>query len=79
MVAGDAVGMVGVGLLFAVVVGGHFAWVGLTGYFVVVVVVFVACAVAGKWAFPWTWPARPGHDVGDDACAVLLLVVRGKD
>lgn len=58
-VARDTAGMIGIGLLFAVIVGGHFAWVGPTGYFVI-----AAYAVADKWTSPWTWPARPGHDVG---------------
>jgi hypothetical protein len=67
-VARDTAGMIGVGLLCAVVVGGHFAWVGPTSYFVI-----AAYAVADKWASPWTWPARPGHDVGGAVCALSLL------
>ena len=62
--------MIGIGLLFAVIVGGHFAWVGPTGYFVI-----AAYAVADKWTSPWAWPARPGHDVGSAACALSLLAV----
>ena len=53
-VARDTAGMIGIGLLLAVLVGGHFAWVGATGYFVI-----AAYAVADKWTSPWTWPARP--------------------
>ena len=72
-VARDTAGMIGIGLLLAVLVGGHFAWVGPTGYFVI-----AAYAVADKSTSPWTWPARPGrpgHDVGAAACALSLLAV----
>jgi hypothetical protein len=69
-VARDTAGMIGIGLLFAVVVGGHFAWFGPTGYFVI-----AAYAVADKWTSPWTWPARPGHDIGGAVCALSLLAV----
>ena len=69
-VARDTAGMIGIGLLLAVLIGGHFAWIGPTGYFVI-----AAYAVADKWATPWTWPARPSHDVGAAACALALLAV----
>jgi hypothetical protein len=69
-VARDTAGMIGIGLLLAVVVGGHFAWVGPTGYFVI-----AAYAVAGKRTSPWTWPARPGHDVGGAVRALSPLAV----
>jgi hypothetical protein len=66
----DTAGMVGIGLLCAVVLGGQFAWVGPAGYFVI-----AAYAVADKWASPWTWPARPAHDVGGAICALGLLAM----
>ena len=46
-VARDTAGMIGIGLLLTVLVGGHFAWVGPTGYFVI-----AAYAVADKWTSP---------------------------
>lgn len=67
-VARNTAGMIGIGLLCAVIVGGQFAWVGPAGYFVI-----AAYAVADEWTSPWTWPARPAHDVGGAICALALL------
>jgi len=72
-------GMAGVGLLTAVLAGGAFGWIGPLAYFVL-----TEGALAGTWTTPWTWPARPPHDLGGALCAaaafaagLALVTVRG--
>jgi hypothetical protein len=64
----DTAGLIGIGLICTVLIGGHFAWVGPAGYFVV-----AAYGVSEAWNTPWTWPSRPPHDTGAALCAYLLL------
>jgi hypothetical protein len=75
----NVAGFAGVGLLCAAVLGGALAWVGPIAYLAV-----VECALAESWTTPWTWPARPTHDLGAALCAtvvfaagVLVITVRG--
>jgi hypothetical protein len=65
----DAAGLVGIGLLGAAAVGGHFAWTGPAAYFVV-----AAYAVSDRWTTPWLWPARPAGDTGAALCAFGILL-----
>ena len=62
-------GFVGLGLLCAAVLGGPLAWVGPLAYLAVVEV-----ALAESWTTPWTWPARPPHDLGAALCTVAVFV-----
>ena len=69
VVARNAVGLVGIGLLCAVVLGAALAWVGTTAYMLVAVF-----AVYTQWhgpamTTPWIWPARPPDDLGAAICA----------
>jgi hypothetical protein len=64
----DTAGLIGLGIACTVLIGGHFAWVGPAVYWAV-----GAYAIADKWQTPWTWPARPGGDVGASLCAYGLL------
>ena len=64
----DAAGFIGIGLIGAAVVGGHFAWTGPAAYFVI-----AAYAVSDRWTTPWVWPARPAGDTGAMLCAMGLL------
>lgn len=64
----DTAGLIGIGILGTAIVGGHFAWVGPAGYWVV-----GAYAVSEHWHSPWAWPARPGADLGAALCAYGLL------
>jgi hypothetical protein len=66
----DTAGMVGIGLLGTVVIGGHFAWTGPAGYFVI-----AAYADSDTWTTPWTWPARPGDDLGAAMCATSIAML----
>jgi hypothetical protein len=66
----DTAGLIGIGIVCAVIVGGHFAWVGPAAYSVV-----GAYALTEHWQTPWTWPARPGGDVGAALCAFAVLAV----
>ena len=62
-------GLVGLGLLSAVVLGGPFAWTGPMAYLLV-----AEGALAHRSATPWVWPTRPPHDRGGAICACLVLV-----
>lgn len=64
----DTAGLIGIGVLGTAIVGGHFAWAGPTAYWVL-----GAYAVSDHWKTPWTWPARPGDDVGAALVAYSLL------
>lgn len=64
----DTAGLIGIGVLCTVIIGGHFAWVGPAGYWVL-----GAYALTEHWQTPWTWPARPGHDLGAALCAYAIL------
>jgi hypothetical protein len=61
-------GMVGIGLLSAVVVGGAFAWTGPMAYLLI-----TEGALAHRSATPWVWPTRAPHDRGGMICACLVL------
>jgi hypothetical protein len=64
----NLVGITGIGLLSAAVVGGAFGWTGPLAYLVVTEV-----ALTGNPTTPWVWPARPPHDLGGALCAVLVF------
>jgi hypothetical protein len=64
----DVGGMVGLGLLCALVLGGAFAWTGPMVY-----LVLAEGAFAGSWATPWMWPTRPAADLGGALCASLVF------
>jgi hypothetical protein len=75
----DLAGFIGLAMLAAGVLGGGLAWIGPVAYLGVAL-----AALAGRWATPWTWPARPPHDHGAAICAaavfaagVVVITVRG--
>ncbi|HEY7265955.1 MAG TPA: hypothetical protein VH589_31260 [Trebonia sp.] len=75
----DFGGLVGVGLLSAVIVGGAFSWAGPMAYLLI-----TEGALAHRSTTPWVWPTRPPHDRGGVICACLifaaglvLITVRG--
>jgi hypothetical protein len=75
----NLVGMTGIGLLCAVVLGGALAWIGPMAY-----AVLAEVALGNAWKTPWTWPARPPEDHGAALCAsvvfaagTLLIAIRG--
>jgi hypothetical protein len=72
-------GMVGVGLLSAVVLGGPFGWTGPMAYLLI-----TEGALAHRSTTPWVWPTRLPGDRGGAICAcivvaaaLLLITVRG--
>ncbi|MGI9008119.1 MAG: hypothetical protein ACR2FU_18320 [Streptosporangiaceae bacterium] len=69
-VSRDLAGMTGTGLVAAVLAGGAFAWAGPMAYFIV-----AETALASGWTTPWTWPARPPHDLGGGICAGVVFCV----
>jgi hypothetical protein len=64
----NVAGLAGIGLLSAAALGGLLAWVGQMAY-----LVLAEHAVTAAWATPWTWPARPPHDLGAALCAALVF------
>jgi hypothetical protein len=63
-------GMIGLGLLSAVVLGGAFGWTGPMAYWLI-----TESALAAGWTTPWIWPGRPPHDTGGAICAGLVFAV----
>jgi hypothetical protein len=61
-------GMIGLGLLSAVVLGGAFGWTGPMAYWLI-----TESALAAGWTTPWIWPGRPPHDTGGAICAGLVF------
>ena len=61
-------GMVGIGLLSAVVLGGAFGWVGPMAYLLI-----TEGALAHRSATPWVWPTRMPHDRDGAICACLVI------
>jgi hypothetical protein len=61
-------GMTGTGLLSAAALGGAFGWAGPMAYLLI-----TETALAGSWATPWIWPARPPGDLGGALCAAAVF------
>jgi hypothetical protein len=75
----NVVGFVGIDLLCGAVLGGPLAWVGPLTY-----LALAEYALTENWTSPWTWPARPSHDLGGWLCAaavcaagLIVVTVRG--
>jgi hypothetical protein len=64
----DLAGLTGIALLAAALLGGSLAWVGPLTYLVVTL-----HALGAAWTTPWSWPARPPHDLGAALCAALVF------
>jgi hypothetical protein len=64
----DTAGFIGIALLAAALLGGALAWAGPLAYLVASLQ-----AVSAAWTTPWTWPARPPHDLGAALCAALVF------
>jgi hypothetical protein len=69
----NLVGLTGIGLLCAVVLGGALAWAGPATYMVVAVYALYTQWHGPALTTPWIWPARPPHDVGAAICAGLVF------
>ena len=70
----NTVGLTGIGLLCAVVLGGALAWAGPTAYLMIAVYALYTQWHGAALTTPWIWPARPSHDVGAAICAGLVFV-----
>jgi hypothetical protein len=77
--ARNVLGLVGVSLLAAVVLGGTLFWAGTLIY-----LALSEYAISEGWATPWIWATRPPHDLGGALCAgavtlvgILLITMRG--
>jgi len=72
-VARNVVGLVGIGLLCATLLGGALAWTGPVVYMLV-----GAYGLYTDWhppalTSPWIFPARPQHDLGGALCAAAVF------
>jgi len=75
----NVVGITGVGLLTAAVLGGMLAWAGPMAY-----LVLTETMLSGGRTSPWVWPTMPPHDLGAALCAAgvfaagaVLITLRG--
>jgi hypothetical protein len=66
-------GLVGIGLLCAVVVGGGLSWIGPTAYLLAGVYALYTQWHPPRLTSPWLWPARPPHDLGAAICASVVF------
>ncbi len=80
----NTVGLIGIGLLCATVLGGALAWTGPITYLIIGIYALYTQWHGPALTTPWIWSARPGHDLGAAICAtvvfiagILLLTVRG--
>lgn len=69
----NLLGLTGIGLLCAVMLGGGLAWTGPLGYLIAGLY-----AIYTQWhrpalTTPWLWPARPADDLGGAVCAVAVF------
>ena len=75
----NVVGITGVGLLCAEVLGGLLAWAGPMAF-----LVLTESMLAGGRSSPWVWPTKPPHDLAAALCAAgvfaagaVLVMLRG--
>ncbi len=64
----DSVGLTGVALLTAALIGGSLSWTGPLAY-----LVLSTYAIQEGWTTPGVWPDRPPHDHGAAICAALVF------
>jgi hypothetical protein len=69
----NTVGLVGLGLLCAAVLGGALAWTGPAAYMVIGVYALYRQWHGPALTTPWIWPARPAHDLGAAICSALVF------
>ena len=69
----NMVGLVGIGLLCAAILGGGLAWVGPTAYLIAGVYGLYSQWHPPAVTTPWLWPARPPHDLGGAICACVVF------
>jgi len=65
----NVVGITGVGLLCAEVLGGLLAWAGPMAF-----LVLTESMLAGGRSSPWVWPTKPPHDLAAALCAASVFV-----
>lgn len=66
----NVIGIAGVGLLSAIIIGGSLSWIGPLAY-----LAFAEEAISAGWHTPWMWPARPPGDLSGAICAALVFGV----
>lgn len=69
----NTAGLVGIGLLCAVVIGGGLSWIGPTAYLLAGVYALYTQWHPPRLTTPWLWPARPPHDLGAAICASVVF------
>jgi hypothetical protein len=69
----NLVGLTGIGLLCATVLGGALGWTGPATYMMISVYALYTQWHPPALTTPWLWPARPTTDVGGAVCAGLVF------
>jgi hypothetical protein len=70
----NIIGLIGIGLLCAAVVGGSLAWTGPITFLIVGVYGLYTQWHGPALTTPWIWPSRPGDDLGAALCAGLVFL-----
>ncbi|MBV1854435.1 hypothetical protein [Catellatospora tritici] len=70
----NVIGLTGIGLLCAGLLGGALAWTGPVAYLVVSVYALYTRWHGPTLSSPWIWPAQPSDDMLATLCASLVLV-----
>jgi hypothetical protein len=69
----NVVGLTGIGLLCAIVLGAALAWIGPVAYMFVGVYALYTDWHPPALITPWIWVDRPPHDVGGALCAAAVF------
>ena len=70
----NLVGLVGIGLLCAALLGGALAWTAPTAYLMIAIYALYTQWHGPALTTPWIWPARPSDDIGAALCAGLVFI-----
>jgi hypothetical protein len=71
----NVIGMTGIGLLCALLLGGALSWTGPLAYMLAGTYALYTDSHPPTLASPWLWPARPPHDLGGAVCAALVFAI----
>jgi hypothetical protein len=72
--ARNTLGLVGIGLLGATLVGGRLSWTAPAVYLLVAVYAIYTQWHGPALTTPWLWPARPSPDLGAAVCAGVVFL-----
>ncbi|GIF98863.1 hypothetical protein [Catellatospora citrea] len=70
----NLIGLTGIGLLCAALLGAALAWTAPAAYLLVAVYALYTRWHGPALTGPWIWPAQPLHDISAAACAGLVFI-----